>query len=201
MVRVANVAKEFPGASERAIHANPSNLGIGTGKKARSRRGVLLVAGGQRSLRKLVDQTGACAHGPAPLANTAVWVGAVNGDVLRTGSNQKIQSSRDRAPVAQVDDVDIDLAASSQRKHEFLKRIDHCELIPPIEQVAVSGFDGELLAVDQLRVVIEEMGRAISARHCYCGPGRNTLHDVRDCQIRYSGRLSNRPKLSTAKAR
>ncbi len=50
---------------------------------------------------------------------------------------------------AQIDDVDIDLAAGLLRKLKQLKSVDYAELIVTGNQMAVSALNRELVAVDQ----------------------------------------------------
>src|ERR1700690_377254 len=100
---------------------------------------------------------------------------------------------------AHIDDVDKDLAARILRKLEQLKSVDDADLIVPVQQMAVPGLYGGLVAVDQNTRGVEEMSVAESARHRDRGNRTDGLYRIDNRRVRDPGSVSHRTVQTAAK--
>src|SRR5271165_2129938 len=126
--------------------------------------------------------------------------------VLRPKPYNQAQPAADGMAPTHVQDVVIDLAASTLRKLHELKTVEHANLIVPCQQMAIPALDGHLIAIDQAGVTfralrgIVEMSVAESAGHGDRGARIDGLDRIQDGRIGESGNVSDRSKLTRAEA-
>src|SRR5882762_244930 len=118
--------------------------------------------------------------------------------VLRTSSGDQAQPAGDGMAPAQIDDVDINLAAGTLGKLKILKSVDNTDLIMTRKQMAVAGLNRDLVAVDESFRGVVEVSVAESTRHSNRGYRTESLNHIEHRRVREPGNVANRTELAAA---
>ena len=119
--------------------------------------------------------------------------------VLRTDPGNEAQLARNRMAVANIDDIDINLAARGLRKLKKLKGVNDTDLIATPHHVAIPALEGEFVAIDQsIRRIVKV---CVAETDCHCDRGKliDRLHAVENRGVCESGNVSDRTELAAAK--
>src|SRR5277367_5491902 len=170
---IAQITIELPGASHWARIPEPCRLHVGAGVEARPCRSEFFVRSHHLPVAQLVVQLDPRAQRPVA-GVTALF----QFDVLWTSASNQPHPAVDGMAVAQIENIDVNLAAGELRELKKLKSVDRPDLIVTPQQMAISALDGQLVAVDQSVRGVKEMSVAESARHRDRGDRTDGLHTV-----------------------
>src|SRR5271168_1701086 len=145
-------------------------------------------------MAELVAELGARADRPILKIPTSFKFG-----VLRTDSSNKAQFAGDVMAVAEINDVNINLAAGDLRKLKQLESVDRANLIVPVQKAGIPTLYGEFVAVyESIRRVVV-MGVAESACNRKCGDRIDRMHSIENGRVREPWNIANPNRLAGAK--
>src|ERR1017187_1724102 len=186
-MRDRRLGEQLVGTPERTCRRELRDLGVGSGKESRSLRSELFVAGHQRCALQPVLQNRSSCGGPTRRAvSKRPQVG-----VLRPHSPDETHPAAEGVAPAYVHNVVVDLATRDVRKTKYLKGLDERNLIVPVDEVTVPGFNRGLVTVQQTVGVVKNVRIAECSDYREGRSWGDGLHHVEDRLDRKSTRLNS----------